>query len=507
MKKFIKVTILLVLLTLLLVSSCLVGFTAETKEKVITFSWPEDLTSMDPYDTLTFPSHILLGYMVYDHLIDWNPETGTGFVPALATEWKISPDGKEFTFKLREGVKFHNGEPFNAECVKVSLERFLNETTLIRRNEWLSLKEVEVVDDYTVIIKFNDTNVLCIANLVHTPIFPAKAFKEKGTALFDNPIGTGAFTWGKWKRGQEIVVNKNPDYWGEPAYMDKFVYLPITEISTRLAGVLTGEIDICADMIAEQIPLVESSGNTKVIRKLAWDQLYISLKTDTPPFTDIKFRQAVDLAIDKEGIVKQVLKGGRVSTGVIPQGCFGFDDSLVPVKQDIEKAKQLVKESVYDGRTIDIMVPIGWFPNEKEVAQSISGNLKEIGVNSNLSILEGATFCERRAVGGYDMFLNQNAHPGDVNEFIIRVIANDAHKMGNINPELKELVLEQVTTIDEQKRTELLRKIENIINTDFAPLIYVCQLEAIYFQQKEIQGVRYYGDKGPDLRYAHYEEW
>jgi peptide/nickel transport system substrate-binding protein len=505
MKKFIKVTSLLVLLMLMLVSSCLVDF---AKEKVITFANPEDFQFTDPCDSYN-NVNIMTEYMVYDRLIDLNPETGAGFVPALATEWKISPDGKEYTFKLREGVKFHNGEPFNAECVKVTFERFINDHNLRRGYGylWPSLKEVDVVDDYNIIIKFNNTNVMCLASLVYTPILPAKAFKEKGTALFDNPIGTGAFTWGYWKRGQEIVFNKNPNYWGKPAFMDKFVYLPITEISTRLAGSLTGEIDCSTNMTADQIPLAESSGNIKIIKKLAWDQVYIALKTDKQPFTDIKFRQAIGLAIDKEGIVKQVMKGGRVSTGVIPQGVFGFDDSLVPVKQDIEKAKQLVKESVYDGRIIDIMVPIGWFPNEKEVAQAIQGNLKEIGINCKLSILEGATFAERRAGADYDIFLNQWSHLGDINNFLVIAIAADAHKMGNINPELKRLALEQSSIVDKQKRTEMLRKIENIINTDFAPIIMVCQYEDIYFQQKGLQGVRYYGDKCPDFRYASYEEW
>jgi peptide/nickel transport system substrate-binding protein len=503
MKKFIKVTILLVLLTLLLVSSCLVGF---TKEKVITFARPEDMQFMDPYDNYNI-TNLILDYMVYDRLIDRDPETGTSFVPALATEWKVSPDGREYTFKLREGVKFHNGEAFNAECVKVSLERWINEPTLRRRAAWVDLKEVEVVDEYTAIVRFNNPNVTCLNDLIQSVMLPAKAFKEKGTALFDNPIGTGAFTWGNWKRGQEIVVNKNPDYWGEPAYMDKFVYLPLTETSTRLAGVITGEIDICDDMTADQIPLAESSGNIKVFRMLAWDQVYLALKADKPPFTDIKFRQAMDLAIDKEGIVNKIMKGGRVSTGVIPQGCFGFDDSLVPVKQDIEKAKQLVKESIYDGSTIDIMVPIGWFPNEKEVAQAIKGNLGDIGVNSNLSILEGATFAERRAGRDYEIFLNQDSQPGDISTWLIRIIGTDTHGMGNISPEAKKLALEQATITDLEKRIDALREVENVINTDFAPVIMVCQFEAIYFQQKGIQGARYYGNKCPDLRYAHYEEW
>ena len=502
MKKFIKVTILLVLLTLMLVSSCLVGF---AKEKVFTISRNIDIIYLDPYDT-NFIANVIFDYMIYDRLVDLNPETGTDFIPALATEWQISPDSKEYTFKLRKGVKFTNGEPFNAESVKVSLERFLHEKTLRKAFLWEGLKEVEIVDDYTVIIKFNKPNVLCLNVLTQTSMLPPKAFTEKGVALFDNPIGTGPFTWDHWTIGQEIVVNKKPDYWGKPVYIDKFIYRPILENTTRLAGILTGEIDVTDKMYVDQIPLVESSGKVEVVKILAWDQVYIALKTDKPPFTDIKFRQAMDLSIDKEGIVNHLVKGGRVATGFTPKGIFGFDDTAVPVKRDVEKAKQLVKESIYDGRTLNFMIPIGWFPLYKEVAQAIQGEFKEVGINVELEILDEAAFMDKRAMGEYDMFLNNDETFGDSDPLLQRLFYLDVHKMGNINPELKKLIEDESKEVDRQKREEILKNINNMIMADFAPLIMVYQIEGIYFQQKGITGIRYYGNLAPDCRYVNYEK-
>jgi len=502
MKRFINVTILLVLLTLMLVSSCLVGF---AKEQVITFARAYDIQLMDPNDNFS-PANNILEYLLYDRLVDFDPETGIDFIPALATEWKISPDAKEYTFKLRKGIRFHNGEPFNAECVKVTLERFLHEKALRRGMLWTDLKEVEIVDDYTVIVKFSEINVMCLTTLASTPMLPAKAFKEKGVALFDNPIGTGAFTFGYWKHGQDALFNKNPDYWRESANVaDKFIFLTLPEPSTRLSGVLTGEISISDYMTADQIPLIESSPNVEVVRGLAWDQVYLALKTDIPPFTDIKFRQAIALAIDNEGIIKNIMRGGRVATGFIPKGMLGFDDSLVPLKQDVEKAKQLVKESIYDGRTLNLMVPMGWIPFEKEVAQIIQSGLKEVGINVELEILESSTFKEKRAAGKYDMFLNEDQHMGDIDFVLQRILAADVHKMG-VSPELKMLVLDQRREVDIQKRIAMLRKIESIMNADFAPLITLYQFEYVLFQQKGITGVKYYGSKTHDVRYAHYEE-
>ncbi|MDD5015395.1 MAG: ABC transporter substrate-binding protein [Atribacterota bacterium] len=372
MKNSLKVTILLLSVTLMLVLSCLASF---AEEKVIRFARPEDIEFLDPYGP-TKALSTMVWYMIYDRLIILDPDAEGGFAPELATEWEISPDAKEYTFKLREGVKFHNGEPFNAETVKGSMERFIKEPTLGSAPQWINLEEVEIVDDYKVIMKFKEPNVVCLNNLAYTPMIPVKAFAEKGTALFDNPIGTGAFMWDHWKRGQELVVKKNPDYWGKPAYVDKFVFLPLIEPSTRLAAILTGEIDISDLMNIDDIPTVESLSNVEVQKKLGWIQIVIALKTDTAPMTDIKFRQAIDLAIDREGIVNNILKGGRVSTGYMMENVFGFDESAVPVKRDVEKAIQLVKESIYDGRVLSVMIPLGWYPFEKVIGEAVQAQFK-----------------------------------------------------------------------------------------------------------------------------------
>lgn len=497
MKKFKKVTILLVFL--MLVSICLVGF---AEEKEFTFARPEDILFMDPYD-MNEVSGAIINKLIYNFLVNLDPETGVGYVPDLATEWSVSPDGTEYTFKLRQGVKFHNGEPFNAECVKESLERFLHEN-LRRGVYWDTLKEVKIVDDYTVIVGYEYPNALCLDTLSSEPILPPKAFKEKGVALFDHPIGTGAFTFVEWKRGLHLICEKNPDYWGKPAYIDKFVYLPIMEGSTRLAGILTGEIDVADVMTGDQIPVAEAEPNVEIVKILGWDQNYIGLR-NKPPMTDKKFREAINLAVDRENIVKFVLKGGRPATGPIPKGIFGFDNSLIPVKRDIEKAKQLVKESIYDGRELDFIVPVGWYPKSKEVVQALQAELIEVGINVKLDIIEGASYKEKRSAGNYDFYFTGWGMT-DVDSLYFNVILSDYHSTGFKNEELNKLIKDQRQETNSEKRIGILRKIENIINTEVFPEVFLYQLEKIYFQRKGVKGIVYYGNGIPDLRYAHYEE-
>ena len=500
MKRFIKVTILLVLLMLMLVSSCLVGF---AEEKVITFARPEDIVVLDPYNQ-TSVVNWNLNTLIYDRLVEYN-ETATGFVPSLATEWIISPDGKEYTFKLRQGVKFHNGESFNAECVKVSLERFLNEQ-LAGGADWKTLKEVEIVDDYTVIIKFKQPNALCLNSLAMLAMLPAKAFKEKGLKLFDESIGTGAFIFKEWKHGEHIIVDKNPDYWGKKAYVDRIVYVQIMEINTRLAAVSTGQIDIADSMPAEQIPMAEANPNLEVVGIHTWDQFYLSQSMLDPPFTDKKFREAISLAIDRESIAKYVEKAGRPSTGLIPERLLGFDDSLPPLKYDIEKAKQLVKESIYDGRELLLMAPTGWYTKIKEISEAVQSGLMEAGINVRLEMFEGATFIDRRKAGDYDLYCAGYANPGDVDTLLLQRVHDDTTGSGYKNEYLNKLIEDQRQEVNPEKRIKILREIENFINTELAPFIFIFQQDEIYFVRKGLTGVTWYSNRAPDLRWAHYEE-
>jgi ABC-type transport system substrate-binding protein len=500
MRKFIVVYILLVILAI--ISSCLLGFAEETKEKVFTYARNETIEVLDPYNNYKCSNQIM-DYLIYDRLMDDNPEA------RLATEVSVSPDGKEYTLTLRKGVKFHNGEPFNAECVKVSLERFQKEN-LVNSTYWATLKEVEIVDDYKVIIRFNEPNVSFLGTpyLRTTAMLPAKAFTEQGPDLFfKHPIGTGAFTFESFIPERNLIVKKNPEYWGKTAYVDKFIYISIAEDSTRIAGLHTGEIDLADTIPVDQIPSIEADPNLEVLRVPAWGSVMLALKCDKPPFTDIKFRQAVNLAIDRESIVKYVIKTGKPLGGCLMEGMIGFDPSLPPIKRDIEKAKQLVKESIYDGREIVILSRDGVVPKNKDVLQAIQAQLIEAGINAKLEILEAGAFTEKRAAGEYDMFLTLGVFSDDMSEFFIyRIIHADTVKIGYVNEELNGLIVKETQEANKGKRIELFRKIENIMNAEVAPWLYLYQIEQVFAKRKGVTGGTYYYDSSPDLRYVHYEE-
>jgi ABC-type transport system substrate-binding protein len=503
-KKVFTVSLLIILMFFIGLLTC---SAQESEEKVFTFARPEEIQQLDPFNANKVSNRIM-DYFLYDRLIEKNPDSvaSLGFVPGLAMEWTVSPDGKEYTFKLREDVTFHNGEPFNSECVRVTLER-LKKEELADSSYWDTLEEIETIDDFNITLRFSEPNVLCLLNLSRAPILPAKALTEKGSdVFFEHPIGTGAFILESFDPGRELVVKKNPDYWGQPAYIDKFVYLNISEDSTRIAAVHTGEIDIADTVPADQVSSLETDPNIEVVRVPAWDHALLGIKCDKSPMDDVKFRRAVLLAIDGENIVKYVTQGGATASGVLPIGAFGYDSTVEPFKRDLEKAKQLVKESSYDGREIVIIAPTGWVPKTKDVLQIIQGNLLEAGINAKLDIMEGAAYMEKRASGNYDFFFTSGSYPGDVSNFLVyRVLHGETVALNYVNEELNELIIQQTQESNEEKRIEMLRKIQQIMNDEVAPWIYLYQTEQIFAKRKDITGERYYYDKCPDLRYVNYE--
>jgi len=475
------------------------GKTTAQKEKTVSFSRPEDLLNLDPHDHFLL-SNWTVEKCIYDYLVD--VDQNGKVIPSLATEWKSSPDGKEWTFTLRDGVKFHNGETFDAEAVKVSLERLIK-AQLRLAGIWPTLTGVTVVDPKTVVIKFSDPNSAVLSNLSLTAILPPKAFKEQGTKLFEHAIGSGPFTFVEWQPKQRVVMKRFDGYWGKKANVDKIVYLPIFEDSTRIAGVKTGDIDVADTIPADQAKAMASDANVKVVRDLAWDQIYLMFKFGKPPFDDKRVREAVSLALDRESIIKNIIDGGRPSTGLIPKGIFGFNEKLEPIKRDIERAKRLVKEAGRVGTKITIIAPQGTYAKTNEVLQAIRSQIAETGLDVTFQLLDSGAFAEKRGAGNYDLFYVGGAQVGgNVDWFVGTRIVADAFKTGYKNPQLVEAWQRGRQAMDPTKRAEYFDQAVGIMNKEFAPMVFLHQMENIYLVRKEVTGVVFRGDKITDLRYA-----
>ena len=284
---------------------------SKTKEVVVGFgAEPRTMLAVTIVDWTT---NNMLEH-IYDRLLDRDAKTFKP-KPMLATEWKILND-TAWEFKLRRGVKFHNGEPFTAVSVKATIDYALdpaNKSHFATAAYWGLVKEVQVVDDYTVrfITKQPWSNLVDSASLTNSLIMPAKALKELGPAkLAEKPIGTGPFKFVEWRRDDRLVLERNPDYWQGPADASRVTFRFIPEFSARMAALLSGEIDIMKDVPPHVVDAVEKSGRARLRATVSSRINYLALVNLKPgPMQDLRVRRAMNHAVDVDELIKQVLKG------------------------------------------------------------------------------------------------------------------------------------------------------------------------------------------------------
>src|SRR5215831_6765643 len=339
----------LLLLSLMLLAPLVTE--AQTKDDTIVYGLQSDVQNWDPPNSVLRES-IIMGYNVFDHLAARDLKTGK-VGPSLAVSWKAIDD-TTWEVKLRKGVKFHDGTPFTARDVKASFDRVLNpENKLTARGNHAKIKSVEVVDDLTARFKTDGPYPLFVERLTALVMQSEKVMKEKGHEwMQDNPVGTGPYKLVRWQKKQEHLLVRNDDYWGpKPAY--KYVRVRIIpEQATQIAELISGGVDIIKAVPPDQMDVINKSGQTRTltspILRTAMIQLDQAGRSGANPFQDKRVRQAANLAVDIDGIIKHVLNGlaDRTATTVNPMA-FGFDPAVKPYKQDLAQAKKLLAEAGY----------------------------------------------------------------------------------------------------------------------------------------------------------------
>ncbi|MFD1213964.1 ABC transporter substrate-binding protein [Arthrobacter sp. GCM10027362] len=322
---------------------------------------------------------------ITEPLIERNPTTG-GLEPKLATKWE-SKDNRVWTLTLREGVKFHDGSSFTAEDAAATIDRAVNSKLGCNVEGYVFGDQdlaVKAVNDTTLQVTAPEADPILPLRLSFLEVVPAET---SDTEKVREPIGTGPYKLEKWDAGQKITVARFDGYWGEkPAYA-KAEYQWRSEGSVRAAMITSGEADIATGLSPEDNigDLGVSYPNNETVA--------LRMHADKAPFNDIRIRQAVNYAIDKEGIVSS-LYGGRdkAAAQLVPSGVVGHNDALQPWPFDLEKAKQLVAEAKADGvdtgAEIDLVVRSAQFPKIEELGQVLQEQLTQAGLNVKLQMLE-----------------------------------------------------------------------------------------------------------------------
>lgn len=359
---------------------------AQTDASEVIIALTDDPPSGDPHKARGANGGHLL-FNLYDALVELSGNMDE-IRPALATSWE-QIDDQTWQFTLREGVTFHNGEPFNAEAVRYSIERLLDPNEVRLNSSFQLLEPVEIVDDFTIILrtKFPDPIFLPRISSLHIvpPVYTASVSEEE---FGRSPIGTGPYKMVEWRRGEELVLEAFDDYWAGRPSVDRLVYRPIPEGSTRLAELRAGTVDIIVGVNYDEIPSIDADPNLRVEANTGRRTVFLHMDrlAGAEPLQDPRVRQAMSYAIDRQLLIDAILNGyGTPLATIFRPDMFGFNADLTPYPYDPERAMELLAEAGYpDGFDIRMLTSDTIINKGLEVTEALAAMLTDVGIRVEL---------------------------------------------------------------------------------------------------------------------------
>jgi peptide/nickel transport system substrate-binding protein len=456
----------------------------------------EDPDILDPSIGRTYVGRIVFSAFC-DKLFDIDEKLN--IVPQLALSHETSADGKEMTIKLRPGVKFHDGEPLDAEAAKFSIERHMTLPTSFRKSELASVDHVEVVDPLTIKLVLKTPYSPLIAQLTDRSgmMVSPKAAKEAGDKFGLHPVCAGPYKFVERVQQDRMVFEKFADYWNKDnIHIDRVVFLPIVDATVRLANLKSGGLDLIERVLATDIKDVRA--DSRLVLSTAPELGYLGLtvnvgndKTKGPLSQSAKVRQALDLSIDREAL-NQVVFNGEFTPGnqwVSPK--HPYYQKAFPVRgRDIAKAKALLKEAgVTAPVTVDYMIPKG--AENEAVAQVVQSMAAEAGFDIKIRAVEFATTFKQAQAGEFQVFqINWSGRiDPDGNSYIFMRSKAPQNDGGYSNPEADKLMEEGRATANVDERKAIYAKLTKILLDDL-PIIYVYHRTLLIAHTKKLEGYR-----------------
>lgn len=411
-----------------------------------------------------------------------------GFAPDLAESWEIVDD-TTWNFKLKQGVKFHNGDELTAEDVKFTLERVARDESLREYNAYRTIKEVVVKSDYEFDIITHSSEPILLNRLsrIGSGILPKNYIEKEGWETFlKKPVGTGPYMLKEWLKDDRVVLTPFKDYFGGEPKWEEVVFRTVPEDSTRVAELLTQGVDIIENVPPTDIARVESSGQTSIAVAPTQRVMMLALRTEGNYITaDSRVRAAIELAIDKQAIVDNLLEGyGTITRTRTTPGNTGANESLYGVDvYNIERAKELMKEAGYEkGAEMTFSATNGRYLKDKETAELIAAMLEEIGIRVKLEVLETSAFTQKHSEKAFgDMFMISFGNSMfDASLALQRLISDRAAGETDYkNSRFDELFAAAETNMNLEERAQQHQEMQSIIAEE-RPDIYLYQYEAIY---------------------------
>ena len=447
-----------------------------------------DILSMDPYKYDEGPTNQVMLHM-YEAMV--MQDADMQFKPCLAESWETSEDGLVWTFHLREGVKFHDGDVMDAEDVLASIKTAGNPDSPSAFSSYTStFEKVEAPDAKTIRITTKTPNPLMLFNAAQIYVLKKENVEGRTEEEISNVVvGTGRYKFVEQVKEDHLDLVANEDYWGEVPAINKVRFRPITNEATRTATMLTGEVDFTIDISPRDIDRLENTEGIRVLKQQGLREIYLNLdsRKDSPlfpgqknPMADPKVRQAMYLAIDEDTIIKNIMNGCAFEmNSIVPEGYVGY----TPVERegyDPAKAKQLLAEAGYpDGFEVTLDAPNDRYMNDSQIAQAVAGYFEKVGIKVNLNLMPKANFftyikpAENKSMllmtGWSDASGDGLSLLHDMLQTFDRESGNGTVNRGHYsNPEVDALIKEAYNEMDTEKRGELVAKADKIARDEYA---------------------------------------
>ncbi|MDF2892087.1 MAG: extracellular solute-binding protein family 5 [Clostridia bacterium] len=478
----------------------------EVKDTIV-IAQGADAKSLDPYGTTDSPAGRVMS-SIFDTLVTRDDEGNVA--PCLAESWEVVDD-KTYIFHLRKGVKFHNGEEFKASDIAFSFSKIAESPHAESIRATIDFENSKAIDDYTFEMKMTEPFGPILNHLSHNvmSIVNEKAYTEAGDKVGQNPVGTGPYKFVSWATGDRIDLIANEDYWGNKPQTKNVVFRNIPEIASRSIEVETGGIDITIGAQTSELDRLEANKDVKVFRRKASTVNFLAFNCSKAPFDNVKVRQAINMAINKDAIFKVVYQGvGAVATAPMSSVVWAYNDKLAPHEYNVEKAKALLAEAGYPNG-LEVTIACDQNQERLDTAEMAQAQLAEIGVNVKIETLERGAFIDQVIAGTLDMFgLGWNSDTGDPDYALYASFHSSMHGAGGnmsfyTNEKVDELLETGRTSTDAEIRKQAYLEAQQIVWEE-VPCVFLQCPEDVIVYNSGIQDFGVYNDGQLKLENFHF---
>lgn len=490
-----------------------------TQHEALVLGRGQDSETLDPANVTEGESTKVVA-QIFEGLVEYEDET-TSVRPCLATTWEVSPDGLEWTFTLRYGVRFHDGSPLTAEDVVFTIERQRDpnhpshQGAFVYWNDMFdAVAGVEALSPERVRFRLARPYAPFLSNMAMFTVYivSAKAFSKAGPEAFRRPVGTGPFRLRSWDRNSRLILERNPDYWRQGAKVERLVFTVVPDNTVRLLQLENGSIHLAEDPNPHDLARVEAKQKLKIQRDPGMNVAYFVMNTRRSPLNDPRLRRALAQAIDRKEIAEKLYYQAAIpAKGMIPPSLWGHHADSAPPAFDPEASRRALRELGYEkGLTLPLWImdnPRPYMPQPRALAEYLEASFRKVGVELEVEEHEWAAYLEHLAHGRHTLALiGWTGDNGDPDNFLYVLLDKENAREGSASnysfyqgEEVHQLLVQATQVADRAKRTQLYRRADEVLDRE-VPVLPLVHTQQVTLLSKRVQGFRRHPTGIPLLR-------